>query len=368
MKASTKLALAGFSLLGLGFILTKKKSNQNNSTSNFSSDSTNELSIPNMSHPHMDAIRNPKTSLSSISLTVPKIQLSLPKSGGKVITEDGDPIPNSVLSNMKKIADNPSIVTYKYLNNKGYLSAYKGMVLNKNIIQRPIVNIVKNQVLYMLSDADKDNTSGTFKVDEKKMKNNAMLLARLLSKEVGFESGRSEQRSPSSKFVNDSNIGIDSKMKTEYSSLGSIGFSREASAVLWCALNRFKMSGKFTDILDMLEKTNWNKDVSDAIKADIQNGTPIDQRYVDFVSDFIEGKYPNEIGHRRSFIHYPAMINISKKIPDWALPHNHSLYPLDRGGSKTTGGYLIHSAIFSDNTYDTGSASKILPYVDSKRN
>lgn len=377
MKKNNLLTIFAVSLIGAGFVLYRKKGIPK-SDSDFSSKMKNNIGtfIPHMRHEYMDGIRNPFTGSETTSLKVPKVKLSLIKRGGVEVDEKGDPIPKETVNSLKQKANSESNISYRFVPNFDYLNAYKNPDLDDVKIERDgdmtfgdlfSPQAVHNQVMYMLSDTKDKSIGESFTPNMSKINKNIDILARLLSKEVGFESGRSAQRNASKSFIDKNNQKIPDEYKTSYSTLGSLGFSREASAVLWCALNRFKMNGSFTDILDMLKKTNWNPTVSNQIASDINNGVAVDSRYTDFVIDFVAGRYPNEIGHRRSFIHYPAMINISKKIPDWALPHNHALYPKTRGGSKTAGGYLIHSAIFTDNTFDSGTAKSIKPYTDPKR-
>lgn len=373
-KVAVGLGVIGVSALFYSFMRNKKANNESNFNGDSQVDNSLQEFVPKkveLMHEYMDGLRNPLTETTPVNLKA-KVRLSN-CSGGKCTLENGSVADNS--ADLIAAASTEKTIPFRTVKNKSYLESYIYPKVydektrdSKEYGDFLSVDNIKATILYMINPSyAKDLKEGTIvTASNAVIQNTKDIFARILEKEVGLQSGRADKYWIEKSVENRINEGLDmtDSAFNSYSDLGDITYSREAAAILWVALNRMKNKGQ--SALEML-KDGWNPQVYNEIKSEIDSGVKPDEKYYNFVDEFFAGLYPNEIGHRMAFVHYPRQIN-SGKLPDWVLPINHSLYPKNRGASKTAGGIVVGSAIFADSRYDPNTKKHILPYTDNKRN
>jgi len=297
--------------------------------------------------------------------------------------------------------DKASTSAYTLVSNETYLNTYKNPALfSQPAALRPGATLgdyydpknVVNMIKYLLQPSPRENASHTdqdkrldppdsnvlgesfdFTLTDDDLKSIKLDLAYLLQLEMNLQSERAEN----DKGNNDKDLLFTKNDKGErfilpnYSQIGDLAYSREGAAILWTAINRI---GRGINKASNIVGNAWNPGVANRIKRMKDSKIAPKKEFVDFIEDFMNGKYPNEIGHREAFVHYPRQVRVAKSVPAWALPLADPKRAIKAPDSMTTETLLINDLLTASGSFDlfsqkpnVKSRAWIAPYCDPKR-
>jgi hypothetical protein len=149
---------------------------------------------------------------------------------------------------------------------------------------------------------------------------------------------------------------IDNFRNRDGSPVNNISQAREGAGLLWVLMNRMIMRNK--PPIDLLNA--WNQGLATEIKDLISRGEAPDSWAVQFVNDFLNGEFPNEIGVRTGFIHHETQYRAGRNFPNWTLPLSE---PTSYNGNSSEP-IVIHGAIFRSG-YPQSTDNKIKTFYDN---